>query len=120
MRWYPDRTGRFARRPYYPIDELDTLCEREISDLQKRRHGEVRTPVSTDDLTAFIEERTRDLDLYADLSDEGADIEGKTVFEPGELPTVLISKRLSEDPAREHRYRTTLAHEAGHVLLHRA
>ena len=41
-----------------------------------------------------------------------------TDFFPGQRPRVRISARLSESRRREHRLRTTLAHELGHVRLH--
>jgi Zn-dependent peptidase ImmA (M78 family) len=78
----------------------------------------VKLPISTDDLTVLIEQDTSDLDLYADLSDDGDDIEGATDFFRNKEPVVLIIKELSEQPWREHRLRTTLSHEYGHVKLH--
>ena len=42
---------------------------------------------------------------------------GLTTFEPGVKPTVAIDLKLHSG-GREHRYRTTLAHEWGHVTLH--
>lgn len=118
MRWTTDPTGRFKRRPYHTIDELDRLFEDIVFDAQIQRHGRVSYPISTDDLTVLIEERAQELDLYADLSNDGPDVEGKTLVEPGHLPKVAISRLLSEDPSRETRFRFTLAHEGGHVVLH--
>jgi hypothetical protein len=111
MRWVRDATGRFPRRPHYEPTELDQLCEELLV-------GKPRRPVSTDTLTVLIEERAADLDLYADLSAEGADVEAVTDFVPGQRPRVRLSARLSEHARREHRLRTTLAHELGHVVLH--
>lgn len=113
-----DRTGRFAERPHFSEDELDTECEQIISGFLRELHGNVSYPVATDDLTKLIEAHTADLDLYADLSALGEDVEGLTEFRPGEKPRVRISRLLSGDPRRENRFRTTLTHEFGHVHFH--
>jgi hypothetical protein len=75
-------------------------------------------PIPTEELTVLIERDADDLDLYADLSGEGEEVEGITEFIPGRKPKVRISKELSEQENREHRFRTTLAHEYGHVKFH--
>lgn len=113
-----DRTGRFAERPHFSEQELDTECEQIISGFLRELHGTANYPVATDDLTKLIESRTADLDLYADLSAIGEDVEGLTEFRPGEKPRVRISRLLSDDPRRENRFRTTLTHEFGHVHFH--
>jgi Zn-dependent peptidase ImmA (M78 family) len=45
-------------------------------------------------------------------------VEAITDFVPGQRPRVRISHRLSDSPRREHRLRTTLAHELAHVVFH--
>ena len=117
MKWVPDRTGRFAQRPHYAPEELDSECERVISAFLRKKYGKVEYPVKTDDLTLLIEEHAG-LDPYADLSGEGEDIEGVTEFVTGRRPLVKISERLSA-PNFENRLRTTLTHEYGHVHFHR-
>lgn len=118
MRWLPDPTGRFPQRPYYDQDELDAICEGVVRDFLIARHGRVSFPIDTDDLTVLLERDAEQLDLYADLSAEPGDVEGVTDFYPGQKPRVRIAVTLSEDPRREHRLRTTLTHEYGHVHLH--
>lgn len=113
-----DKTGRLYQRPHYSPEELDAECEQLITDFLRSRNGEVTFPVVTDDLTAFLEERVDDLDLYADLSEYGLGVEGVTIFVPGCRPIVKISQDLSGDPRRENRFRTTLTHEFGHVHFH--
>lgn len=117
MRWVTDRTGRFAQRPHYLPDELDSECERVILAFLNKRYGKVEFPVKTDDLTVFIEEQA-DLDSYADLSAEGEGVEGVTEFRPGKRPVVKIADTLNS-PHLENRLRTTLTHEYGHVHFHR-
>ncbi len=118
MKYVPDRTGRFKQRPHYELQELDQQCESIIVDFLRTRYGKVEFPVTTDDLTRLIERDTYDLDLYADLTPWGNDVEGLTEFCRGRKPSVKISKRLSEKATMENRLRTTLTHEYGHVRFH--
>ena len=97
---------------------MDATCERIVTDLLRDRHGAVRYPISTDDLTVLLERDTEDLDLFADLTNHGEDVEGLTIFRPGRKPVVRISRKLTNDPYRNNRLRSTLAHEYAHVLLH--
>lgn len=113
-----DNTGRFAERPFYQARDLDDECERLICDLLIKRKRKVMYPVSTDDLTVLIEMHDAELDSYADLSVHGADVEGVTEFFPNRGPKVSISERIAADERRENRFRTTLAHEFGHVKFH--
>jgi hypothetical protein len=115
-KWIPDKTGRFARRPHYLPEALDSECEQIITAFLRKKYGKAEYPVTTDDLTVLIEERA-DLDLYADLSSEGADVEGVTEFVSGRRPLVKISQLLSAAHL-ENRLRTTLTHEYGHVHFH--
>jgi hypothetical protein len=117
MKWIPDKTGRFARRPYYEAEELNERCEQAVVEYLVGKYGAVVLPISTDDLTVLIE-RDADLDLYADLREEEGLVEGVTDFFSNEKPRVRISKDLSEQEYREHRLRTTLTHEYAHVLYH--
>lgn len=118
MKYVADRTGRFERRPYYDQQELDAECELVMTTFLQDLHGQVRFPIATDDILKLIDRDAGDLDVYADLSVLGPEVEGATEFRPGERPRVKISSRLSESPALENRYRTTLTHEYGHVHLH--
>lgn len=118
MIYVRDNTGRFAQRPHYEPAELDTECEKIISDFLRDLYGKVSFPVSTDDLTKLIERDADDLDSYADLTPFGENVEGVTEFRSGKKPCVKISQTLSEDERRENRMRTTLTHEYGHVHFH--
>jgi hypothetical protein len=73
--------------------------------------------MSTDDLTVLVEQYSSDLDRYADLRDDGRDIQGVTEFAPPARARVRIAEYLWK-PHLERRLRTTLAHELGHVVLH--
>jgi Zn-dependent peptidase ImmA (M78 family) len=117
--WLVDKTGRFPQRLYLRPAEIDRDCEGLVTAFLQERHGDVRFPLSTDDLTVLVERYSSSLDQYADLSDEGDDVEGMTCFLPGQLPKVLISAQLTEQAYRQNRLRTTLAHELGHAFYHR-
>jgi hypothetical protein len=118
VRLVRDLTGRFHERPHYEAEELDVICQTALIEHAKQSERTLEYPVSTDVLQTLIEAHAASLDLYADLSEEGPNVEGVTDFRPGARPTVRISAALSEDGRREARLRTTLAHEFGHVHLH--
>jgi hypothetical protein len=118
MKYVSDKTGRFQRRPHYEPRELDDECDRIVNEFLKSKHGTVKFPISTDDLTCLIERDAADLDLYADLSREGQDVQGVTDFYPKGKPRVRIARELSTEASRENRLRTTLTHEYGHVRFH--
>jgi len=118
VKYVRDATGRFGQRPHFEPVELDNECERIITDFLRDVYGKVTFPVQTDTLTKLIERDAADLDLYADLSAEGQEIEGVTHFYADGKPKVAIARELSEQPRREHRLRTTLTHEYGHVKFH--
>ena len=118
MRWIKDPTGRFPERPYYPQEDLDSLSEEWIVGFLTERYGKAEFPVSTEDLTVMIECDTSDLDQYADLSDEGGEVQGLTLFFPDRKPMVRIAQELACSGLREYRLRTTLTHEFAHVKLH--
>lgn len=118
MKYIPDKTGRFRQRPHYTPSELDFECEKIISEFMRDSCGKLALPIPTDALTKLIERDAQDLDLYADLTVEGMEIQGVTDFFPNQKPKVRISKELSNQPERENRLRTTLTHEYGHVKFH--
>lgn len=118
MKWVKDRSGRFAERPHYVPDEMDAQCEKVIAEFAGTKNKSVEYPLTTDNITILIEGLTQDLDLYADLTSEGVDVEGVTDFFRGSRPKVRIEKRLTTDPRMANRLRTTLTHELGHVVFH--
>jgi hypothetical protein len=119
MKWVQDPTGRFEQRPHFEPAELDAECEAVIRAFLAKKYGAVSYPVSTEDLVVTLESLATDVDVYADLGGEGQEVEGVTYFDPrGGKPRVRIASYLSEDSRRENRYRTTLTHELGHVVLH--
>jgi hypothetical protein len=118
VRWVRDASGRFPRRPHYDPDELERTSADLLAEVRQLRGRDQSDAITTDDLTVLVERHAADLDLYADLSGEGADVEAVTDFLPGARPQVRIAERLSTEPRQVNRLRTTLAHELAHVVLH--
>ena len=112
MKTYRTTTGPFAERPYYKDEEIESICGEELrtAELYPAIPGPVR-------IDRFIEKRFGTPPRYEDL-DEG--ILGFTIFGPKGVQGVIVAKALDDDGGRpaERRIRTTLAHEAGHGLLH--
>jgi hypothetical protein len=109
-----DPLGRPIQRLYFKTEVLDARCEEIIKGFMERRSGGFRLPIPTDELTRLIEEEADDLDLYAQLPDG---VEGLTDFFADRRPKVRIAESLYRTRS-DHRLRTTLAHEFGHVNLH--
>jgi hypothetical protein len=109
-----DPLGRPIQRLYFKTEVLDARCEGIIKSFMERRSGGFRLPIPTDELTRLIEEEADDLDLYAQLPDG---VEGLTDFFADRRPKVRIAESLYRTRS-DHRLRTTLAHEFGHVNLH--
>ena len=118
LKWVPDPTGRFAKRPHYSPEQLDAESERIVSEFLQDRYGRVAFPISTEDLKVLLERDVEDLDSYADFSTEEGEVEGVTEFRMGRKPNVRIAATLTNSAGLENRLRTTLTHEYGHVHLH--
>ncbi len=118
MKMIPDRSGRFPERPYYEIEELEEECERIVESFLLSRYGQYSIPVPTEALEKLLERETAKVNLYCDLSGEGEEVHGVTEFFPGQKPNVSIARELSYQHWREHRKRSTLPHEYGHVHWH--
>jgi hypothetical protein len=106
------RKGPFVEQPFYALDEIDRLCSEELQavDLYPKTPGPVR-------IERFIEKRFGVTPVYEDLD---ARILGFTRFGREGVQEVVISKTLaSSDTVGAIRcLSSTLAHEAGHILLH--
>jgi hypothetical protein len=118
MKMIPDLTGRFPERPHYEIEELEQECERIMESFLLSRYGQYSIPVPTEALVELLERETTKVNLYCDLSAEGEEVHGVTEFYPGQKPNVSIARELSYQHWREHRKRSTLPHEYGHVHWH--
>ncbi|MHB1011685.1 MAG: ImmA/IrrE family metallo-endopeptidase [Desulfobacteria bacterium] len=112
MRTYRTSTGPFTERPFFTDIEIENICTDELHALDL--FPPVPSPIRID---RFIEKRFRVTPEYRDLVD---DVLGITQFGPKGVHAVIIARSLDEEGTKtsERRIRTTLAHEAGHGLLH--
>lgn len=118
MREGRDPTGKMPYRVWYDEAEIDSIMEDELRKAG-RRHRDRCTPVDVD---AFVEGHLGVTPTYVTLP---AGVQGATDFSPNGKVKMRICAELSErasrrEPGAENLVRTTLAHEAAHVLLHRA
>lgn len=114
-----DGTGRFPERPHWELGELEQLCEKAITEFLIKRYGFERIAVPTEALTELIECYAAPLEIGRNLSDNQYEVLGYTQFEPGKKPCVKIATELWQKWYQANRLRFTLAHEFGHILLHR-
>lgn len=112
MKSFPANPGPFGEQPYYTQDEIDRICREELIgvDLLPSCPEPVR-------IERFIEKRFRVTVSYEDLP---PGVLGYTRFGPKGVEQIVVSRGLAEEPGRvaERRVTSTLAHEAGHCLLH--
>lgn len=112
MRTYRTNTGPFTERPFYTDIEIENICTDELHALSM--FPSVPSPIRID---RFIEMRFKVTPEYRDLGD---DVLGITQFGPRGVQAVIVARSLDEEGTKtaERRIRSTLAHEAGHGLLH--
>jgi hypothetical protein len=104
--------GPFPERPVYSLEEIEEICSDELrkTDLYPTEPKPIR-------IERFIEKRFRVTPAYEELP---AGLLGFTKFGPSGVERIVVSSSLTSDgsKASDRRINTTLAHEAGHGLLH--
>lgn len=112
MRTRRARAGPFAEQPYYTLEEIERICTTELQNtgLYPARPEPVR-------IDRFVEKRFGVSPVYEEVP---SGVLGFTRFGPKGVEEIVISKAVAEEGTRvaERRINTTLAHEAGHGLLH--
>ena len=112
MRTYRTSRGPFAERPYYTDEEIETICGDALKavGLYPASPGPVR-------IDRFVEKRFGVTPRYEQLE---TNLLGFTAFGAKGVQDVVVARALEEEGSQpaERRIRTTLAHEAGHGLLH--
>ena len=112
MRTSRAQGGPFPERLYYENSEMETIAVDELRrmSLLPASPGPVR-------IERFIERRFHTVANYEDL-DPG--ILGFTRFGPDGVAELVVARALAEEGTgvAERRLSSTLAHEAGHMLLH--
>lgn len=111
MKTFRTKFGPFTERPHFTRVEVDRMCVEELRALKLLpiEPGPVR-------IDRFIEKRFV-APRYEELP-EG--VLGFTKFGPEGVKEIVIAAQLDTDasPVARRRLRSTLAHEAGHALLH--
>ncbi len=112
MRTFRSRAGPFAEQPYYEKDEIERICSSELEAVGLLPGAP--EPVRID---RFVEKRFGVTPGFEDLS---VGVLGWTRFGPKGVEAIVVARALGEEQTRvaERRISTTLAHEAGHGLLH--
>ncbi|WP_245509404.1 ImmA/IrrE family metallo-endopeptidase [Bradyrhizobium zhanjiangense] len=112
MRTYRANRGPFATRPFYKPAEIDRIC----ADALKAAGLMPDTPEAVR-VERFVEKHFKISPRYEALPDG---VLGSTSFGPKGVTGIVITTALDEEggSVSERRIRTTLAHEAGHGLLH--
>ena len=112
MKILKTNTGPFEERPYYEGREIEAIV---VDELQ--RTGLFPTTPQPIRVERFIEKRFGIVPTYDELPDG---IMGYTMFGSNGVEELVVSRALSDEASgvSERRINTTLAHEAGHILLH--
>jgi hypothetical protein len=112
MKTIRSKSGPFSERPHFQPSEIDRIC---VDELRKAR----LYPGSPQAIRVdrFVEKRFGVAPEYEELP---AGVLGYTRFSKSGVEAIIISAALDAEKGRvaERRVRTTLAHEAGHGLLH--
>jgi hypothetical protein len=112
MKTISTRNGRFPERPHFENSEIDRIC---VSELKKvGLYPNSPEPIRID---RFIEKRFGVTPEYKSVPDG---VLGYTAFNSNGVAEIVISAALDDgsNVIAERRVRTTMAHEAGHGLLH--
>jgi len=112
MKHYRPKAGPFSERPYFSDGEIETIC---LDELRKfNLLPETPSPIR---IERFIEKRFGVTPVYETLP---LGVLGFTRFSNKGVEEIVVSRALAEEESKtaERRINTTLAHEAGHGLLH--
>lgn len=112
MKTFRTMRGPFVERPYYKDREVEQICTDEL-----RAFGLLPSAPSPVRIERFIEKKYGVSPCYEALP---KGVLGLTQFTGSGPNKIIISEELerTEGVVAERRVRSTLAHEAGHCLLH--
>jgi hypothetical protein len=112
MKTFRSKSGPFSERPHFEPSEIDRICADEL-----RKEGLYPNSPEAIRIDRFVEKRFSVVPQYEGLP-EG--VLGFTKFGKNGVNAIVISAALDAEGGKvaERRIRTTLAHEAGHGLLH--
>ena len=112
MRTFRTDRGPFAARPFYKPTEIDRICGDALKAV-----GLMPDAPEAIRIDRFVEKHFKVSPRYEALPDG---VLGFTAFGPTGVTAIVITTALDDEggSVSERRIRTTLAHEAGHGLLH--
>jgi hypothetical protein len=112
MKTIRSKTGPFSERPYYARRDVEHVCLQELKAAKLLPSDP--EPIR---IERFIEKRFGIRPSYEPVPDG---ILGFSKFGRRGVEVIVVSRALADDlsAAAERRVNTTLAHEAGHALLH--
>jgi hypothetical protein len=106
------QSGTFSKPPYFKPSQIDQMCADEL-----RKENLLPSSPAAVRIDRFIEKRFGVSPQYEDLPHG---VLGFTKFSKNGVDAIVISAALDAQGGKvaQRRVRTTLAHEAGHGLLH--
>lgn len=106
-------SGMFAERPYFTDDEIELTATRELFDA-----GLLPISPAPIRVERFVEKRFDVGGVRFETLPDG--VLGLTQFDSDGVAAIVVSRALSEEGSKvaERRISSTIAHEAGHALLH--
>ena len=112
MRTFPADSGPFLQRYHFAVAEFEAIASQELRSVDLL--PDVPEPVRVD---RFIEKR---FDIVPEYDDLPNGLVGFTRFDLKGPVEVVVARVLADDgdQAAERRIKSTLAHEAGHIVLH--
>jgi hypothetical protein len=112
MKTIRSQSGPFSERPHFEPREIDRICADEL-----RKAGLYPSSPEAVRVDRFVEKR---FGVVADYEDLPEGVLGYTKFSKTGVEAIIISAALDAEKGKvaQRRVRTTLAHEAGHGLLH--
>lgn len=112
MRTFRSRSGPFVEQPYFTLDEIERICRDELE--KEGKYPDKPEPIR---IERFIEKRFKISVRYEDTPPGTL---GYTNFGPKGVEAIVVSRPLEQTQTTVSRRRvnSTLAHEAGHGLLH--
>jgi len=112
MKTFRSKSGPFSERPHFEPSEIDRICADEL-----RKQGLYPHSPAAIRIDRFVEKRFGVVPQYEDLP---KGVLGFTKFTKNGVEAIVVAAALDAEEGKvaERRVRTTLAHEAGHGLLH--
>src|SRR5271157_859171 len=112
MKTFRTKNGPFQERPFYSSQEIEQICIDELSSTNLLPSGPEAIRIER-----FIEKRFGMTPVYEELP---PGVLGYTLFGAAGPKKIVVARSLAEEgtPPADRRINTTMAHEAGHCLLH--